>query len=363
MSSRTAQKVAARRAREDAERAAAKAGARRRRMTMLAAVIAAAVLVVLAAVLLSRSGTGSEASSMERAALFAGIPQDGEWLGRPGSPVVVEEYADLQCPFCAAFATRELPAIVRRYVRPGRVRLRLRLLAFIGPDSVDAARVAAATALQDRMWDFTEGFYARQGAENSGYVTGGFLRAAAEGIADLDIERALAERDDPRAAAQRRDAREAARRACVQSTPVFRVGRRGGGMRLAAASWQPRSTPRSPHEPARRHARLAGRRRPARRPPHEPARGLARPVGSRGGGRRLSHLRPLRRGAGRVRRRRGRLRARPGLRPVAPASGSRSLCSDCWPTSSWRAPTRRAATWPAWRPLSRRSPASASART
>jgi hypothetical protein len=75
---------------------------------------------------------------------------------------VVEEYADLQCPFCAAFSEQQLPGIVEDYVRTGRVRLRLRLLTFLGPDSVKGARTAKAAARQNRMWQFVEAFYADQ---------------------------------------------------------------------------------------------------------------------------------------------------------------------------------------------------------
>jgi protein-disulfide isomerase len=149
--------------------------------------------------------------------------------------VVVEEYADLQCPFCADFATRDLPALVADYVRPGRVRMRLRLLTFLGPDSVQGGRVAAAAGLQNRQWDFVEGFYARQGEENSGYVTRGFLRDVGAAVGRLDLGRALARRTDRRAEAQLRAARAAAQAARVRSTPSFRVGRRGGAMRTVTA--------------------------------------------------------------------------------------------------------------------------------
>ena len=214
--------------------AAARAAARRRRLAMLAGVVVAAAVLVAVAVLASRAGTPAPVAPAERAAVFAGIPQDGEWLGRPGAPVTVEEYVDLQCPFCAVFAARDLPAVVRDYVRPGSVRMRLRLLTFLGPDSLEAGRLAAATGLQDRQWDFVEGFYARQGAENSGYVTEDFLRDVAAG-AGIDVGAAFARRDDPRAAAQLRGAAEAARRGAVRATPMFRVGSRGGGVRTVGA--------------------------------------------------------------------------------------------------------------------------------
>ena len=170
---------------------------------MLAAVALAASVLVLVAVVTSRSGTTEKVSDADRVALFDGIPQSGEWLGAPDAPVVVEEYADLQCPFCADFATRGLPPIVRDFVRPGDVRMRLRLLAFLGPDSVEGARAAVGAMEQNRGWDFTEAFYARQGEENSGYVTDDFLREVAGDVRGLDVDRALAATGGGRAAARR----------------------------------------------------------------------------------------------------------------------------------------------------------------
>ena len=200
-----------------------------RRLTMLGAALALAAAIVAVAIVVSQSGTTDKVSDTERASLFAGIPQSGEWLGARGAPVVVEEYADLQCPFCADFALRHLPAIVRDYVRPGSVRMQMRLLAFLGPDSVEGARVAAAMGLENRQWDFVEGFYAAQGEENSGYVSEEFLRDA--GASD----RALAAQDDPRVAEQLEAAHHAAVMAGVESTPTFRVGRRDGAMQVVSA--------------------------------------------------------------------------------------------------------------------------------
>jgi protein-disulfide isomerase len=210
-----------------------------RRVVMLAGAVAIAGLVLVAAILISQSGTTDEVDESERVALFDGIPQDAAWLGAADAPVVVEEFADPQCPFCADFALRNLPAIVRDYVRPGDVRMRLRVLTFLGPDSVEAARVAVAAGEQDREWDFMESLYARQGEEGSGYVTEDFLRDVAADVRGLDIDRALeAARTSRVEQALRADA-QAAQRAGVQSTPTFLVGRRGGAMRAVSAEELP----------------------------------------------------------------------------------------------------------------------------
>jgi protein-disulfide isomerase len=139
---------------------------------------------------------------------------------------VLTEFADLQCPFCAAYARDVLPTVVDRYVRTGRLRLELRVLAFLGEDSVRAGAMAAAAARQDRLWSYTDAFFHRQGAENSGYVTDDFLREVGAATPGLDVERALGDR------AHALDALTAAERAAgemgADHTPAFYL-RRGDG--------------------------------------------------------------------------------------------------------------------------------------
>ena len=149
------------------------------------------------------------------------------------APVTVVEFVDLQCPVCAAAARDVLPQVVE-HVRAGRVKLELRTLSFLGPDSVRAARVAAGAERQGKLWAFVEAFYARQGAENSGYVSDDFLRevAAAAGVdADAALERADGEFATQRL--QRADAE--AQEHGVTGTPTFVVQREGKAPKVVDA--------------------------------------------------------------------------------------------------------------------------------
>lgn len=223
---------AERKAREQAE---AERALRRRRLRMGLAAVAAAVAVVLAVVLIA-GGAGDDgglepgeepAGVAESRAMLDGIPQDGIALGDPDAPVTLVEFADLQCPFCRQYAVGALPGIVEDYVRPGRVRLELRLLRFIGVDSQRAAAVAAAAAAQDRLWNFTDLFYRNQGRENSGYVTDDFLRKIGE-AAGLDVDRAFRDRDGVPAEELIMEGEDLANEHGIDSTPSFLVGPTGG---------------------------------------------------------------------------------------------------------------------------------------
>jgi protein-disulfide isomerase len=202
---------------------------RRRRLIQLGAVVfaAALIVVVLISVSLSDDSTGRVRGGAEAAALFADIPQDGRLLGGRRAGVVMSEFADLQCPFCARYAGDVLPDLVRRYVSHGRVRMELNVIRVLGPDSDPGARATVAAGLQDKMWEFAEVFYRNQGVENSGYVDEEFLRDIAAAVPGLDADRLMRDLASPRVerVVAANDAR--ALRLGVTGTPTFFLARRG----------------------------------------------------------------------------------------------------------------------------------------
>lgn len=115
------------------------------------------------------------------------------------------------------------------YVRTGKVRMQLRVLTFIGEDSLGAGRVIAAAAAQNRMWNVADLMFFNQGAENSGYVTDAWLRGVLGAVPGLDAASAL--RGDAAATARLTEAQSLAKRHGVSGTPSFLVGRTGGPLR------------------------------------------------------------------------------------------------------------------------------------
>jgi protein-disulfide isomerase len=222
-----------------AEQAEAAVTARRKRTwRLLAAAGVAAVAVAVAAAVSSSGGEPEAPSPPARAsALFAGIPERDGVLGDPDAPLTVTEYVDLQCPVCAEASRTTLPALIKDYVRTGKVKLDVRTLHFLGPDSVTAAAVAAGAEQQGKLWPFLEAFYAAQGQENSGYVTDDFLRSVAS-AAGVDADAALAAAKTA-AAQQRLDRANAdAQELGIDSTPTFTVARGDGKPRVLGAGAQ-----------------------------------------------------------------------------------------------------------------------------
>ena len=184
-----------------------------------------AIVAVLVAVVVASPGKDSSTKDSSPSAVVSslkGIPQSGVTLGSPNAPVTMIEFADLQCPFCAEYSRNVLPTLIDRYVRTGKVQLQVRLLRFLGPDSDRLARVAVAAAAQNRMWQFVELAYERQGRENSGYANDDFINRLA---ADAGLKKT-----DAGAAAERQvqQSEQAARTLRIGSTPSFLIGRTGG---------------------------------------------------------------------------------------------------------------------------------------
>jgi protein-disulfide isomerase len=206
---------------------------------LAAAAVAIALAAVAAALAFALTGGSSSTPSTNAAAtelpdanaslaLFKGIPQHGNVLGKPNAPVTMVEYIDLQCPVCRAFETEVMPTIVPRFVKSGKVRVVARPIAFIGPDSVRGRSAALAAARQNHFFDFTQLLYANQGSENSGWLDDQFIRAAYASIPGLDAAAAENGRKET-AIADQGDRFEAQATADhVSGTPTVLVGKTGG---------------------------------------------------------------------------------------------------------------------------------------
>ena len=207
----------------------------RRAWLLIGAAVAIVVAVAAGAVLARSDGAPAAAGSTlpeaaEVVALFDGLPQSGSALGRPDAPVTLVEFVDLQCPFCREFEVEALPTLVDRYVRAGKVRIEVRGLAFLGPDSVRGLRAALAAGKQDRLFQLLELLYFNQGAENSGWLSQELIEAAARSVPGLDVARLVEDMDSTEISRLLdADGTEAARLG-VDSTPTIFVGRTGGDL-------------------------------------------------------------------------------------------------------------------------------------
>jgi protein-disulfide isomerase len=206
-----------------------------------AAVMAAAAVAIVLAVVLSGGGSsnvvnnapsvGTLADALPGAVdvntLFKGITQHGTTLGAPTAPVTMTEYVDAQCPFCRTFETDVLPDLVRRYVRSGRLKIVLRMWAFIGPDSVRGQAAVLAAAKQNRAFNYLELLFDQQGAENTGWLSDNLVASVAASIPGLRVHQLLGDRNSTAVKADAKTVDALARGNAITSTPTLIVGRTG----------------------------------------------------------------------------------------------------------------------------------------
>lgn len=79
-------------------------------------------------------------------------------LGDSAAKVVIIEFSDFECPFCARFASETLPAIKTKYVATGQVKLAFRHFPLdrIHPRARAAAEASECAARQGRFWEFRD---------------------------------------------------------------------------------------------------------------------------------------------------------------------------------------------------------------
>jgi protein-disulfide isomerase len=217
-------------------------GASRRVLLTGAAVIVLAVTAATLGVALTSGSSkaavpahGSLVNALPGAAdvqqLLKGIPQHGNVLGSQSAPVTVVEYIDLQCPYCQQFETQAMPKLIGNYVRTGKVKIEIRPIAFIGPDSQSGRAAAIAAGEQNKLFNFAQILYLNQGSENTGWLNSQLITSAAASIPGLDVPRALASSSSNAVKAQAGSFDQAAAADNVQATPTILVGKSGGALR------------------------------------------------------------------------------------------------------------------------------------
>jgi protein-disulfide isomerase len=141
-------------------------------------------------------------------------------IGREDAPVTIIEFTDLQCPYCARYASQTFPRLKREYVDTGKLRYTSRDLPLpFHSFALPAAVASQCAGEQGRFWEYREALFAAQatlGTEPYGRIAGEL---------GLDIERLAACRSDGRAEASVRADLALAGSHGIRSTPTFVIGR------------------------------------------------------------------------------------------------------------------------------------------
>ncbi len=104
--------------------------------------------------------------------------------GNPASSIIVEEFADLQCPACKGAHTTLVKPILEKYGQSIRYEFRHFPIRSIHAFAQEAAEAAECAADQGEFWEFVDDNY-----ENQEKLSRADLIARAEkvGVADLDL--------------------------------------------------------------------------------------------------------------------------------------------------------------------------------
>ena len=143
--------------------------------------------------------------------------------GDPNAPILMVEFSDFGCPYCAQHALETFPTLDEEYVSTGKVFYKyVPFVMGMFPNGDRAARAAECAGEQDHFWPMHDSVYAHQADWKRGGNADGVLRGlAAQVVADGERWASCyaAGRQGDRTAA----ANAGARRLGVRATPTFFV--------------------------------------------------------------------------------------------------------------------------------------------
>jgi protein-disulfide isomerase len=141
-------------------------------------------------------------------------------IGRDDAPVTIIEFTDLQCPYCARYASQTFPRLKREYVDTGKLRYSSRDLPLpFHSFALPAAVASRCAGEQGRFWEYREALFASQsllGTEPYGRIAGQL---------GLDVEQLEACRSNGEEESGVRADLALAAQHGIRSTPTFVIGR------------------------------------------------------------------------------------------------------------------------------------------
>ena len=111
--------------------------------------------------------------------------------GDDAAPVVLIEYSDYMCPYCARFETDVLPPLALQYIDTGRLQLAFKQhpLERLHRGATKAAEAALCAGRQGKFWEMHEALFRQpKGLDESRLIA----LARDLGVRDRDFERCLA---------------------------------------------------------------------------------------------------------------------------------------------------------------------------
>lgn len=122
-----------------------------------------AVILVAGGAFMVRTATSRPEPLSIDAVLPLALGPRGITIGPDSAPVEILEFADFECPYCADFASVQMPDIRQRLLSGGKVRWRFLHFPLNGHAQSPFAHLAAACANeQGRFWEMHDAIYQNQ---------------------------------------------------------------------------------------------------------------------------------------------------------------------------------------------------------
>lgn len=219
-----------------AEAAEAKHRRTRRWNVALGAIVVFFAIVAIAQFLPDRSptsappavpdseATAAEDEGAEQPEFVRRDADDPMAIGDVDAPVVLTEWVDMRCPFCAVHSRETLPALIEEYVDTGLVRIEFHDVVFFGDNSEDSAVAARAAADQGRYLEFVTAVFDAAPERGHPDLPRDTLIDFAEQAGVADIDRFAADLDDPELREAVQASTQSAQRLGVNSVPFFVAG-------------------------------------------------------------------------------------------------------------------------------------------
>ena len=150
----------------------------------------------------------------------------GYTLGSDSAPIEITEYSDFECPFCASFATVQMPVIREQLIATGKVRWRYR--DFPLPThaySRYAALAAQCAGEQGKFWEMHDQLFTNHQWAQTAKNPRGLFREFARGLG-LDLDKYDACMDGQRYAGRVQASVQEGEARGVKGTPSFYVNGR-----------------------------------------------------------------------------------------------------------------------------------------
>lgn len=144
--------------------------------------------------------------------------------GDTDAPVVLIEFADYRCPFCAQH-TQEVSPMLGKYIEDGTLRVEWRDLPVFGEDSVHIHHAARAAGRQGLFWEYHDAVFAATPLQGHREWSDAELREVAEQVGIPDLDKWEADRASEEISAEvEADRAHAANDLGITGTPAFILG-------------------------------------------------------------------------------------------------------------------------------------------